>query len=200
MASGTITKPEKHYITTVVTASSTTDFGAMFHNLCAEIRSKMSLENGECVLFSMSAQIPGQSVNAGPYYGIAFKTSSTVFIGKMYYAGITTGDHINWRDNSTESTATYEIITEGNKFMMRGSVQNNSDLNDVLQTGMYSVSSTYTIANKPSSDFYFLLVFRSSINSLSRWQVGFGLNAIYYRNSTDNTFTAWKKITATAVS
>jgi hypothetical protein len=82
-------------------------------------------------------------------------------------------------------------------FIYGGALPNNTDLNDVTTPGFYGLGGSNTYTNKPSSDFYAMLVLRPATGSTNIIQIGFGTSHMYFRINTGSA--TWYRITTTAV-
>ena len=87
-------------------------------------------------------------------------------------------------------------------FSIRPMASVSGDLDDYKSMGIYLIPSNTTIANKPNSDCYMLIVLQTSQGTSSRWQFAFGFNHMFVRYLTDGSnphWTSWSSVYLTTM-
>lgn len=84
--------------------------------------------------------------------------------------------------------------------ILKGSLPDGTDLNNVRNVGLYALSGTATYTHKPSSDCYFLVVLKGTLDAGSGWQIAFGINHMYKRNFSSTEMGDWYQWSTTVVS
>ena len=92
-----------------------------------------------------------------------------------------------------------DSIINGNIDFIRGmkTIPNNTDLNNVIDIGMYGLPRANTYTNKPNGTIDFLMVMRDSITTATVWQMGFYDAGIHLRvrsTSSSSSWTNWKSV------
>lgn len=77
------------------------------------------------------------------------------------------------------------------------------DLNNYKAMGIYLIPSDTTIAHKPDSDCYVLIVIQTASNTANRWQIAIGLNKLftrYYASGANPDWKSWRYVNLTTLS
>ena len=86
-------------------------------------------------------------------------------------------------------------ISELNTYVHSGTLPNNTDLNDITDSGHYFLSSGNTYTNTPSSTIYILDVEKGSSDSTTIVQVGYASSSCFWRFRTGaTTWGTWKEL------